>query len=213
MYAPDYAQKTIREAQKELLNEILYGGDEIEDTLEINNISVCIEHPNPSEDLSDLVTLIAEKHMDQMMLKPNYKLEKTHFERLHNFPVGIRFGNEENVIEYDQVEEVIERLKENTFSKRCVLTLWSPEDCKDKYALSWTFAQLFIRNNKLIMTNYFRSCDIWNAFNFNVLGIAKLQEEIAIKLGVEMVEFIVHIGSAHIYNVHIEKIKEYLAKN
>jgi thymidylate synthase len=205
MYAPDYAFKTIRETQIELLHQILYGGDEIEDTLEVTNISICIEHPNPKEDLSDLVTPIAEKHMDQMMLKPNYKLEKTHFERLHNWETI-------PLCEIDQVEEVIERLKENHFSKRCVLTLWQPNDISDKYALSWTFSQLFIRDNKLIMTNYFRSCDIYNALPWNILGIANLQKYIADRLEVETGEFNVHIGSAHIYKVHIEKIKEYLNK-
>jgi thymidylate synthase len=146
------------------------------------------------------------------MLKPNYKLEKTHFERLHNFMVGKRFMEEEDVTEYDQVEEVIERLKENPFSKRAVLTLWSPEDCKDKYALSWTFSQLFIRDNKLIITSYFRSCDIYNALPWNILGIANLQKYIADRLEVEPGEFNVHMGSSHIYKVHIDNIKDYLNK-
>ncbi len=210
MYIPEHSFKTIKEAQADLLKLILEEGEEIEDTLEINNISVYISNPLlNSEELFKDITSTAEKHCSQMMLEPNPKLEKTHYGRLHNFLVGNKKIHEigENLVSYDQIEEVIKRLKENPFSKRCVLTLWSPEDVNDKYALSFVFAQLFIRNNKLIMTNYFRSCDIWNGLSFNILGIAKLHSEIAIRLNIETGEFILHIGSAHIYKNNIEKIK------
>jgi thymidylate synthase len=206
MYTPNNTFKTIREAQIYLLQEILHSGDVIEDTLEINNISVCITHPMLYHgNLFENVTPIAEKHMSQMMIEKDCKSDKTHYNRLHNWETI-------PLCEIDQIEEVIKKLKENPFSKRCVITLWSPEDINDKYALSFTFCQLFIRNNQLIITNYFRSCDIYNAFTFNMLGIAKLQEQIAERLGVETSEFNVHIGSAHIYKVHIEKIKDYLNK-
>lgn len=212
MYVPDRGYKTIREAQEEILYEIIKNGEEIEDTLEINNISVFIEKPMLHHgNLFEIITPIAEKHYSQMMLESDPKLDKTHYERLHNFLIGKSDEVGEDVVSYDQIEEVIKKLKENPFSKRCVLTLWSPEDVNDKYALSWTFAQLFIRDNKLIITNYFRSCDIYNAFPWNCLGIAKLQEKIAERLGVEIGEFIVHIGSAHIYKVHREKVKEHLS--
>lgn len=206
MYGADIKFKTIKEAQIDVLRLILSEGEEIEETLEVNNISICVDNPELcDEDLSDLVTPIAAKHMSQMMLEPNPKLEKTHYTRLYNWET-IPF------YEIDQIEEVIKRLKENPSSKRCILTLWQPQDIEDKYALSWTFAQLLIRDNKLIITNYFRSCDIYNAFPFNCLGIAKLQVEIAKRLGIETGEFIIHIGSAHIYNVHKDKMEQYLAK-
>ena len=213
MYAPDNFYKTIRRAQKELLELILEEGEEVEETLEITNISVCFINPELyKEDLSDLVTPIAKKHMSQMMIEKNCKSNKTHYERLHIFKVDIYDNIGDHIHYIDQIEEVIKKLRENPLSKRCVLTLWSPEDCNDKYATSWVFSQLFIRNNKLIMTNYFRSCDLYNALPWNVLGIAKLQKEIADKLNVEIGEFIVHIGSAHTYKVHEEKINEYLNK-
>jgi thymidylate synthase len=205
MYIPEYKYKTIKEAQQEILYSIFIEGREIENTFEINNVSLCITNPLLIDrEYSLNSTLISEKHMDQMLLKPNPKLEKTHYDRLHSF--GIKgYGS------YDQIEEVISRLKENPFSKRCVLTLWHPEDVSDEYALSWTMTQLMIRDNKLIFTNFFRGCDIWNAFPFNMLGVAQLQKEITDRLGIETGEFIVHIGSAHIYKVHIKSITEYLA--
>lgn len=215
MYVPEYGYNTIKEAQKELLHEILNNGEEVENLLEINNISIFIEHPlKDHEELFKNVTPIAAKHMDQMMLKPNPELSKTHYDRLHNYVVGDKNKHEvgENLILYDQIKECIKRLKENSFSKRCVMTLWSPEDTDDKYALSWVMSQLMIREGKLIMTNFFRGNDIWNAFTFNMLGIANLQAEIAKELGVESGEFIVHIGSAHIYKVHVKEIEEYLSK-
>jgi len=215
MYVSDYVNKTIKEAQIEILKIVLNDGETIEDTLELNNISICIKSPlRDTYDLFDNLTPIAKKHMEQMMLEPDPNLPKTHYERLHNYVVGDKIICEigENLVSYDQIEEVIKRLKENPLSKRCILTLWSPEDINDKYALSWTFAQLLIRNNKLIMTSFFRSLDIWNGFPYNCVGIANLQADIADRIGVETGEFIIHIGSAHTYKKHINEIKEYLAK-
>ena len=213
MYIPDHGYGTIRSAQKDLLELVLDEGEEVEDTFEINNISVYINNPNLcSEDLSDLVTPIAQKHMSQMMIEKDCKSDKTHYNKLYNNITAILDEYElSTFVSYNQVEEVIKKLKENPFSKRCVLTLWSSEDVNDKYATSWVFSQLFIRDNKLIMTNYFRSCDIYNAFPWNCLGIVILQEQIAQRLGIETGEFIVHIGSAHIYKIHQEKIQKYLS--
>jgi len=214
MYSPDNSYKTIRKAQRELLQLILDEGEEVEETLEITNISVCFINPCLYlEDLDNLVTPIAQKHMSQMMIEKNCKSDKTHYERLHIFKVDIYDNNGDHTHYIDQIEEIIKKLQENPLSKRCVLTLWSPEDCNDKYATSWVFSQLFIRNNKLIMTNYFRSCDLYNAFPWNVLGTAKLQKEISQELGVEVGEFIVYIGSCHIYKNNLNRIKEYLELN
>ncbi len=214
MYIPDYKYKTIRYAQRDLLKTIIEYGEDIEETKEICNTFVIIDNPLLYlEDLSELVTHIAKKHMAQMMLEPNPKLEKTLHGRLHNFMMGFENDiGDDFVVSYDQISEVLKRLKENPFTKRAVLTLWSPEDTNDKYAPPWISSQLMIRDNKLIMTNYFRSCDIYNGFPFNCLGIAKLQKEIADKLSVEVGEFILHIGSAHIYKTNIDKIEQYLAK-
>lgn len=214
MFVPEYGYNTIKEAQKELLYEILNNGEEVENLLEINNISVFIEHPlKDHEELFKNITPIAAKHLDQMLLKPNPELVKTHYSRLHDWhQIKDEDKIAEEITKFDQVKECIERLKENPFSKRCVMTLWQPNDTSDPYALSWTFSQLMIRDGKLIMTNFFRGCDCWNAFPFNILGISYLQQGIAKELGVETGEFIVHIGSAHIYKVHIKEIQEYLNK-
>lgn len=203
MFIPKYSNKTIKIAQIELLKSILLEGEDIEETKELNNIFAVIREPLfESEKLFDDVTPIGKKHLSQMMLEPNPDLEKTLHKRLHNFMS----------VECDQIEEVIKRLKQNPLSKRAVLSLWSPNDINDKYAPPWISSQFLIRENKLIMTTFFRSCDIWNAFPFNCLGTAKLQKEIADKLGVECGEFVIYIGSAHIYKKHINDIEQYLAK-
>lgn len=155
MYQSEFTHQTIKETQIDMLKIIISEGEEVENLLEVNNISAVIKYPLLGS--SDLVpTEIGKKHMDQMMLRPNPKLEKTHYSRLYNYVVGDIKKNEmrESLDIYNQVENCIERLRENPFSKRCVITLWSPPDTSDPYALSWTFSQLMIRNGKLIMTNF-----------------------------------------------------------
>lgn len=215
MYIPEYSYKTIKRAQIELLKATLLQGEDIEETKELNGIFAIIREPLfESEKLFDDITPIGKKHLSQMMLEPNPKLEKTLYERLHEFEIR-KFDNDFGLsysYSYNQIEEVIKRLKQNPLSKRAVLSLWSPSDINDKYAPPWISSQFLIRGNKLIMITFFRSCDIWNAFPFNCLGIAKLQKEIADNLKIDTGDFIFHIGSAHIYKRHINDIKQYLAK-
>lgn len=213
MFTTEYAYKTIKESYNDLLEIVINEGKKVENTLEVANVSICITKPLLlSENLLELLTQIAEKHYSQMMIEPDQNLEKTHHSRIHNFLIGKSNEMGEDVVSYDQIEEVIKKMKENPFSKRAVITLWQPQDINDKYAFSYVLSQLLIRDEKLIITNYFRSCDIWNGFPFNCLGIANLHNKIANRLGVKTGEFIVHIGSAHIYRVNEDKIKEYLAK-
>ena len=215
MYIPDYGFRTIKDAQLELLVAILENGDEVENLLEINNVSMMITKPlEESDELYNNITKTGRKHLDQMLLKPNPELVKTHYARLHDWhQIKDEDKITEEISKFDQVKECIERLRENPFSKRCVMTLWSPEDINDPYAFSFALCQLLIRNNKLIITSYFRGIDAYNAMPFNCLGIAKLQEEIANTLGVETGEFVIHIGSCHIYKSNTSEIKKYLNEN
>ena len=146
------------------------------------------------------------------MLESDPTLEKTHYKRLYywdqindsflKYDGECPFCGFEN-ISHDQITSVIKKLKEKPETRRAILTLWQPQDISDPYALCWTFAQILIRKGRVIMTVHFRSNDIYNAFPFNILGIAILHKKIADEVGVKCGDFNVVIGSAHIYNHNI----------
>lgn len=211
-FAEAQSFETIREAQLAILNNILHRGELVDDTIELNNIVLTITNPlKDSERLLETLTKTGAKFYRQMMLEPDPKLEKTHYERLHDHKELTEDGSFSIMIQHcDQIKEVIAKLKEKSETRRAILTLWQPQDIHDPYALCWTFAQLLIRNNRLIMTVHFRSNDIFNAFPFNILGIAKLQEKIAEEVGVRYGYFNILIGSAHIYNKNIKAVCELL---
>lgn len=197
---------TIRDAQLAILDDILHSGELVEDTIELNNVTLTISDPlEKSEKLFKTLTNTGAKFYKQMMLEPDPKLEKTHYNRLHDHKELTEDGSLSIMIQHcDQVNEVIAKLKEKSETRRAILTLWQPRDIFDPYALCWTFAQILIRKGRLQITVFFRSCDIYNAFPFNMLGIAKLQKKIADEVGVKCGSFSIVIGSAHIYNKNID---------
>lgn len=202
--------ETIREAQLSLLDDILHSGDLVEETIEINNVVMTITNPlKYSGNLLGEMTKTSQKFYSQMMLEPDPNLEKTHYCRLNDWREILEDKSTSILTQhFNQIQEVINKLKEKSTTRRCVISLWKPQDVSDPYALCWTHAQLLLRRGRLDITVFFRSNDIYNAFPFNMLGIAKLQERIANDVGVRCGDFNIIIGSAHIYNKNIQASRD-----
>ena len=100
---------------------------------------------------------------------------------------------------YDQLETIVEELKSNPQSRRCVLAMWdgschasAMDDLHvgvsgGKDVPCNTHAYFDVRNNALNMTVCNRSNDIiWGAYGANAVHFSMLQEYIARKVGVEV---------------------------
>ncbi|EQC2226627.1 thymidylate synthase [Listeria monocytogenes] len=113
----------------------------------------------------------------------------------------------------DQLADLIEMIKTNPNSRRLIVSAWNPEDVPNM-ALPpcHSLFQFYVADGKLSCQLYQRSADIFLGVPFNIASYALLTHLIAREVGLEVGEFIHTMGDAHLYNNHIEQVKEQLSR-
>lgn len=120
----------------------------------------------------------------------------------------------------DQLQDVIDQIKNNPDSRRIIVNAWNPEDVINAGAKGSKAAlppchvmfQFYVADGKLSCQLMQRSLDTLLGCPFNIASYALLTHLIAHECGLEVGEFIHSIGDAHIYLNHIEQVKEQLSR-
>lgn len=100
----------------------------------------------------------------------------------------------------DQVAALVAQLRNAPQSRRAVAALWEPHtDSVSANPPCLNLIQLRLRHDRLHMTAYFRSHDIYRAWAANAFGLRTLQGEIATALAVLVGDLAILSHSAHIY--------------
>lgn len=113
----------------------------------------------------------------------------------------------------DQIKEVINSIKTNSYSRRHIVSAWNP-DSIDRCVLPpchYSF-QFYVRNGKLSCLMNQRSADLMLGIPFNIASYALLTYMIAQVCDLTPHELIISIGDAHIYNGHIDAVKQQLQR-
>jgi thymidylate synthase len=106
-----------------------------------------------------------------------------------------------------QYSAVIERLKNDPSTRQAVVTIWNPEFDLQPHKRDYPCTilhQFRIRNNKLNMSVYMRSNDVWLGAAYDFFQFTRVQIAIASVLGIEPGTYGHHVGSLHIYEQHYE---------
>jgi thymidylate synthase len=113
----------------------------------------------------------------------------------------------------DQISNVINEIKRNPDSRRLVVSAWNVADLK-KMSLNPCHAlfQFYVQEGKLSCQLYQRSADVFLGVPFNITSYALLTMMVAQVTGLEIGEFIHTFGDVHIYNNHIEQVKQQLTR-
>ncbi len=119
----------------------------------------------------------------------------------------------------DQIADIISYLKEDQYRASTIAQTWIVEDeltrrilNKDKSSPCIVLVQAYAPEDKLTLTVYFRSNDMFRAWPLNAFGLLKLQKVIAEGLGLKMGALTIISCSAHIYQDNFGDTKDVLDK-
>jgi len=107
----------------------------------------------------------------------------------------------------EQYPLAIDKLRNDSDTRQAVITLWNPnlDNQPNKRDYPCTILHQFrIRNNKLNMSVYMRSNDVWLGAAYDFFQFTRVQIAMASVLGIEPGKYAHHVGSLHIYEQHYD---------
>ncbi|MBX3194998.1 MAG: thymidylate synthase [Schumannella sp.] len=114
----------------------------------------------------------------------------------------------------DQISDVVEQIRVNPDSRRLIVSAWNPADIP-RMALAPCHAlfQFYVADGRLSCQLYQRSADMFLGVPFNIASYALLTHLIAQQTGLEPGEFVWTGGDVHIYDNHVEQVREQLSRD
>jgi dihydrofolate reductase/thymidylate synthase len=133
-----------------------------------------------------------------------------HWGGKHHFDTKFSIGG------IDQVQQLIDTIKTDPNSRRLILSAWNVSDL-DKMALPpchFSPVQFWVNTdtNELSCQWYQRSADLFLGVPFNIASYALLTKLVAKETGLKAKKIIGCFGDAHIYQNHIDAVKEQISR-
>ncbi|KAL7605045.1 bifunctional dihydrofolate reductase-thymidylate synthase [Lactuca sativa] len=160
---------------------------------------------NASRTYLDSIGLVDREEGD---LGPVYGFQWRHF--------GARYTNmhaDYSGQGFDQLLDVINKIKNNPDDRRIILSAWNPSDLK-QMALPpcHMFAQFYVNEGELSCQMYQRSADMGLGVPFNIASYALLTCMIAHVCDLVPGDFVHVLGDAHVYSTHVRPLQDQLQK-
>ena len=113
----------------------------------------------------------------------------------------------------DQIKNLIDGIKKDPSGRRHIISAWNPGEL-DRMALPpcHILSQFDVTDGYLSCQMYQRSCDMFIGVPFNIASYSLLTHIIARECGLKVGDFIWTGGDCHIYNNHINAVKEQLTR-
>ena len=131
--------------------------------------------------------------------------------KAYGYQLGVKHHYKEG--DFDQVNRILYDLKNNPASRRIMSNIYVHADLSEMALYPCAYSVTFnVANGKLNAILNQRSQDFLTANNWNVVQYALLVHMFAQVSGLEVGEFVHVIADAHIYDRHVDMIKEVIAK-
>jgi len=113
----------------------------------------------------------------------------------------------------DQLRELLETLRTNPDSRRMIVSAWNVAEL-DRMALPpcHLLFQFYVAGGRLSCQLYQRSADLFLGVPFNIASYALLTHMVAQQAGLEAGDFIWTGGDCHIYDNHVDQVREQLGR-
>lgn len=138
------------------------------------------------------------------------KFSHTYPERIWPKFAGSGFASMEGIrYPYGDLHDVVDLLRKSPHTRQAYLPIWFPEDTgavagqRVPCTLGYHF---LLRNGKLKVVYYIRSCDFFRHFNDDVYLACRLDQWVAQSIGAVPGNLIMHISSMHIFSVERERV-------
>lgn len=113
----------------------------------------------------------------------------------------------------DQISQVLDQIRSNPDSRRLIVSAWNPADIPDMaLAPCHALFQFYVADGKLSCQLYQRSADLFLGVPFNIASYALLTLMIAQQAGLEPGDFVWTGGDCHIYDNHLDQVREQLTR-
>lgn len=115
---------------------------------------------------------------------------------------------------YDQLYEVINKIKNDPGSRRILLTDFNPIQANDGvlFPCHSIIIQFYVDNGFLDMFCFNRSSDLFHGLPFNIASSALFQIMISKITGLTARKFVLSLGDSHIYQSHYDVVKEQITR-
>ncbi|WP_193598665.1 thymidylate synthase [Microbacterium sp. YJN-G] len=114
----------------------------------------------------------------------------------------------------DQLSQVIEQIRQTPDSRRLIVSAWNPADIPDMaLAPCHAMFQFYVADGRLSCQLYQRSADLFLGVPFNIASYALLTLMVAQQTGLEPGDFVWTGGDCHIYDNHVEQVREQLSRD
>jgi thymidylate synthase len=113
----------------------------------------------------------------------------------------------------DQIAGVLDTLRSDPHSRRMVVSAWNVGEIP-QMALPpcHTLFQFYVADGRLSCQLYQRSADLFLGVPFNIASYALLVHMVAQQVGLEPGDFIWTGGDCHIYDNHLDQVREQLSR-
>jgi thymidylate synthase len=113
----------------------------------------------------------------------------------------------------DQLQELINGINTDPYGRRHIISAWNPGEL-NLMALPpcHMMAQFYVSNGKLSCHMYQRSADMFLGVPFNIASYALFTHMVAQTCKLDVGELIISFGDAHIYENHVQQVKEQLTR-